>query len=60
MEDYPIYQKSIKPDQIDKKMVEKFVEYLESKSTGEGAHGYYQRFKKFVLYAVDQQIMMKK
>lgn len=59
MEDYPIYQKSIKPDQIDKKMVEKFVEYLESKSTGEGAHGYYQRFKKFVLYAIDQQIMLK-
>lgn len=58
-EDYPIYQKSIKPDQIDKKMVEKFVEYLESKSSGEGAHGYYQRFKKFVLYAVDQQIMLK-
>lgn len=58
-EEYPIYQKNIKPDQINREMVVKFVEYLESKSTGEGANGYYQRFKKFVLYAVDQQIMMR-
>lgn len=58
-EEYPIYQKTLKPDQINRDMVVKFVEYLESKSTGEGAHGYYQRFKKFVLYAVDQQIMMR-
>jgi len=56
-DEYPMYQNNIKPGQISREMVERFVEYLEDKSTGEGAHGYYQRFKKFILYAIEQQIM---
>jgi integrase/recombinase XerD len=57
--EYPVYHKNIKPDQISKDMVIEFVEYLESRSKGEGAKGYYQRFKKFILYAIDHDLMVK-
>ena len=58
-EEYPIYQKSIKPDQLSKDMITNFVEYLESKSTGEGARGYFQRFKKVIKYAVEHDVIIK-
>lgn len=58
-EEYPIYQNSIKPDQLNKDMITNFVEYLESKSTGEGARGYYQRFKKVIKYAVEHDVIIK-
>lgn len=58
-EEYPIYQNSIKPDQLSKDMITNFVEYLESKSTGEGARGYYQRFKKVIKYAVEHDVIIK-
>ena len=45
--------------QIDKIMIAGFVEYLENHSTGEGAHGYYQRFKKILKNAVDTGIISK-
>ena len=52
-------QKSLKISQIDKVMMIDFVSYLESRSTGEGAHGYYQRFKKILKRAVDEDIIHK-
>lgn len=58
-EEYSIYQISIKPDQLNKDMITNFVEYLESKSTGEGARGYYQRFKKVIKYAVEHDVIIK-
>ena len=58
-EQYPKYRANIKPDQIDKNMIIKFVEYLESKSTGEGALTFYKRFKKVIKYAVDNNIIVK-
>src|SRR5674536_69409 len=40
-------------------MIASFVIYLESKSKGEGARDYFQRFKKVVKYAVDNNIIAK-
>lgn len=57
--EYPLYSNFIKPEQINKDMILLFVEYLESKSTGEGARGYFQRFKKVVKYANEQNIISK-
>lgn len=44
--EYSIYEKKIKPEQINSEMVEAFTEYLQSRSVGEGAKSIYQRFKK--------------
>lgn len=52
-------QKSLKFSQMTPLMMSDFVEYLESKSTGEGAHGYYARFKKILKRAVDEGIIHK-
>ncbi len=56
---YPSYQNHIKPDQLTKEIVKDFVEYLESKSKGEGARGYFQRFKKIISNAEDKNIINK-
>lgn len=50
---------TLKLSQITTVMVSDFVEYLDSKSTGEGAHSYYQRFKKILKRAVDEEIIYK-
>lgn len=57
--EYPQYNKFILADQIDRDMIIKFVEYLHSKSTGEGAATAYKRFKKIIKYAVDHDFMKK-
>lgn len=44
--EYPLYKTSLLADQLDKDMIIKFVEYLQSKSKGEGASTVYKRFKK--------------
>lgn len=58
-EQYPLYEFGIKPDLITKDMMEHFVEYLQSRSVGEGAKSIYQRFKKVVRYAIDHEVMLK-
>ena len=58
-EQYPVYEFSIKPELITKDMMEHFVEYLQSRSVGEGAQSIYQRFKKVVRYAIDHEVMQK-
>jgi len=58
-ESYPAMQTNIKPDQLNKKMMMEFVEYLQEKSKGEGARGYFQRFKKVIKYAVEHDIIVK-
>lgn len=57
--EYPLYRHSLKPEQINKEMVEKYVQYLLSQSKGEGGHSIYSRFKKVVLYAVDNNVIPK-
>ena len=39
--------------------MERFVEYLQSRSVSEGAKSIYQRFKKVVRYAIDHEVMLK-
>jgi len=56
---YPNYQNQIKPDQLSKQMIKEFVNYLESKSTGEGARGYFQRFKKIISNAEENDFITK-
>ena len=58
-EKYPIYASSIKPEQMTKEMMTYFVEYLQSKSAGDGAKSIYQRFKKFINYAIENDILLK-
>ena len=58
-ETYPIYKDAIKPEQINKEMITGFLEFLQSKFRGEGAHTLFQRFKKVVKYAVSKDILVK-
>ena len=58
-ESYPNMKTNLKPEQITKEMMTKFVEYLQAHSKGEGAHSYFKRFKKVIKYAVDQNIILK-
>lgn len=53
------YEKGIKVRQLDKDMMIRFVDYLHSRSVGEGAHTFYQRFKKVVNSAVESCIIYK-
>ncbi|WP_456058850.1 tyrosine-type recombinase/integrase [Alistipes sp.] len=57
--EYPVFKTTIRPDQLNKDMMIAFVGYLEKNSTGEGARGYFQRFKKVIKYAIDHDIMAK-
>ena len=53
------YNKGIKISQLNKDMMSLFVEYLQSKSRGEGAYNYYQHFKRVIIYAVDHDVIEK-
>jgi len=57
--EYSKFTLSIKPEQLTKDMMLDFVEYLQSKSTGEGAKSIYQRFKKVIKYAIEHDVMIK-
>lgn len=57
--EYPQYNTYLKPEQITKDMVSLFVEYLQSRSKGEGALDYYSKFKKVINYAVDNDVIAK-
>lgn len=58
-EQYPMYETKIKPEHITKDMMTQFVAYLQSRSVGEGAKSIYQRFKKVIRYAIEQDVMLK-
>ncbi len=57
--EYKKYAKRIKPEQINRDMVEAFTEYLQTRSVGEGAKSIYARFKKVVKYAIEHDVMVK-
>lgn len=50
-------QNTLRTNQITSLMMTDFVQYLEGRSTGEGAHGYYQRFKKVLRRAVAEGLI---
>jgi Site-specific recombinase XerD len=56
---YSMFANDIKPQQINRDMILRFVEYLQKRSYGEGANSIYARFKKVVNYAIDHDIMVK-
>lgn len=56
---YAMFASNIKPQQINKDMIVKFVEYLQKRSYGEGASSIYARFKKVINYAIEHDIMVK-
>lgn len=58
-ESYPMYAKTLKPEQLNRNIVAGFVEYLTGYCKGDGAKSYYQRFKKVINAAIDQDIIAK-
>ena len=50
---------SIKREDVYKRQILEFVEYLQSICTGEGAHTIFQRFKKVVKYAEEHDVIHK-
>lgn len=57
--EYQKYTKRLKPEQLDKEMIEAFTEYLQHRFRGEGPHTLYARFKKIIATAVDKDVMRK-
>lgn len=57
--EYRKFSKKIKPEQINRDMVEAYTEYLQTRSVGEGAKSIYARFKKVVKYAIEHDVMVK-
>lgn len=53
------FNNGIKMSQIDRDMMNYFVEYLQSKSKGEGASNYWQHFKKVIKYAIEHDVITK-
>ncbi len=58
-EQYPLYECNIKPEFITKDMMVLFVDYLQSRSVGEGAKSIYQRFKKVIRYTIEHDVILK-
>ncbi len=58
-EQCPLYECNIKPEFITKDMMVLFVDYLQSRSVGEGAKSIYQRFKKVIRYAIEHDVILK-
>ena len=54
--EYSKYVGGIRPGQINKDMMLRFVEYLQGRSRGEGAKSIFQRYKKVVLHGVEHGI----
>ena len=57
-EEYPFFSNGITPNQISKDMLEHFIDYLKSKSTGDGAYSYWKRFKKMVKVATEKGLFI--
>jgi site-specific recombinase XerD len=57
--EYKKFAESIRPEQLNKDIIEAYTEYLQSRSIGEGAKSIYQRFKKVIKYAIEHDVMRK-
>ncbi|WP_416996962.1 tyrosine-type recombinase/integrase [Alistipes dispar] len=58
-QEYPHRKEQIRFDELTPEMIKGYVDYLQSRSRGEGALGYYQRFKKVINSAVEKNIIHK-
>ena len=58
-EKYPVYESNVRAEHLNKEMMAQFVEYLQSRSVGEGAKSIYQRFKKVIKSAIEHDVMIK-
>ena len=58
-EEYPQYANSIEARNINKEMIQRFVDFLVDNHKGQGAETYYKRFKRLVNYAVEQGVISK-
>lgn len=58
-DEYNVYRSGIRAEQLNKDMIGAFVEYLQSRSKGEGAKSIFQRFKKVVARAVELDYIKK-
>lgn len=56
---YKLYADGIIGDMIDKKMIKEFADYLQERSKGSGAQTVFQRFKKVMKAAVEQDVISK-
>lgn len=62
LRDTPRYQSLsmwIRPENLTKEMMLEFVDYLKSRSRGEGAHTIYARWKKFIKTCVERDVIKK-
>lgn len=57
--EYPECKIRIFPEQLNKDLMIKFVEYLQSRGHGSGAFTYYKRFKKIVRHLVEKNYLPK-
>lgn len=57
--EYPHYKEKMRFDDLTPEMIKGYVDYLQAHSVGEGALGYYQRFKKVIKSAVKKEIILK-
>lgn len=57
--EYPLYKNIIAPDKLTPEMMERFVEYMQSISKGEGALTHWKRWKKIIKAAVKKDILKK-
>lgn len=58
-EEYPQYRTKIEPQQLTKDMMQRFAYFIEDTHKGEGVRTYWQRFKRLVNYAVEQNVIRK-
>ena len=58
-EEYPQYANNIEPRNLNKEMIQGFVDFLVDNHKGQGAETYYKRFKRLVNYSVEQGVIAK-
>ena len=56
---YPHFATWIEAKNLDKDMMQKFVDYLVDHHKGQGAETYYKRFKRMINYAVEHDVIEK-
>ena len=57
--EYERFSYRVTPNMVTKEMMVKFVDYLQQRSRGEGAHTLFLRFKKIVKNAVEKEVFAK-
>lgn len=58
-EEYPQLSDKVEAQQINPKMIQRFVWYLEDNHRGQGAETYYKRFKRLINHAIERNMMSR-